>query len=86
MTTMDLDVCMETVEHQTTVPVKWDGRVPTAIFVFHCLDVNMALARMPLNVTVMKDGKEHTVIFLAVAIVPMDNVLHPMNVSAIMDG
>jgi hypothetical protein len=46
----------------------------------------MVHARMPLNVTALKDGKEHTVTSPVVATAPMANVSHPMNVSAIMDG
>ena len=86
VTTMDWDVYMETVGHQTSVLVKLDGRVLIAIFVFRCQDVIMDLARMLLNATVMKDGKEHIVTFPAAITAPMANASLPMNVSAIMDG
>jgi hypothetical protein len=83
---MDLDVCTETAELQTTVPVKLVGRVPIAMFVFHCQVVTMGLVRMLLIVTVKKDGKEPTATSLAATTAPMANVLLPMNVSAITDG
>jgi hypothetical protein len=46
----------------------------------------MVHATMLLNVTVRRDGKEHTVTSPAAATAPMANVLHPMNVSATTDG
>ncbi len=86
VTTMDWDVFMETAGHQTTVLVKLDGRVQIAMFAFHCQGVIMGLARMLLNATVMKDGKEHTVTSPVATTAPMANASHPMNVSATMDG
>ena len=74
VTTMDWDVFTETVELQTTAPVKLDGKVPIAMFVFRCQAVNMALVRMLLNATAMKGGKEHTVTSQAATTAPMDNV------------
>ena len=83
---MDWDVCTETVGHLTTAPVKLDGRVQIAIFVFPCLDVIVVLVRMLLNAIAMKDGKEHIVTFPVATTAPTANVSLPMNVSAIMDG
>ena len=84
--TMDWDVYMEIAGLQTTAHVKLDGRVPIAMFVFHCQDVIMALVQMPLNATVMKGGKEPTVTSPVATTAPMANASHPMNVSATMDG
>ena len=86
MTTITKDVSMEIAEHQTTVLVRLAGRAQTVIFVFHCLDVSTDLATMPLNATAMKDGREPTVTFPAVATALMDTAFHPMSVSATTDG
>ena len=83
---MDWDAFMETVEHQTTVPAKLDGKDRIAIFVFHCQDVNKGLVRMLSSAIVMRDGREHTATFPAAPIALTVNVSHPMNVFAIMDG
>ena len=83
---MDWDVCMENAGHLTSAPAKSDGRVQIAMFAFHCQDVIKALVRMRLNAIAMKGGKEHIATSRAATTAPMANVLHPMNVSAIMDG
>ena len=83
---MGLAVSMETAEHPTTVHVRLDGRGLAVTFVYHCLGVNMELARMLLNATAMRAGKVLTVTFLAVTTALMESALLPMNVSASMDG
>ena len=80
------DVSMEIAEHQTIVLVRLAGRDPTAMFVFHSLDVSTDLARMHLNATVKKDGREPTVIFLVVTTALMDIAFHQTNVFATVDG
>ena len=77
---------MENAEHLTSVPVRLAGRVPTVTFVSRCQDVLMVPVQMHLNVTAMRDGREHTVTFPAATTAPMDNVSLQMNVSAAMDG
>ena len=77
---------MENAGPLTSVPVRLAGRVPIVMFVSHCLDVLMDHVQMHLNVTVMRDGREHTVTFPAATTAPMDNVSLQMNVSAAMDG
>jgi len=83
---MVLDVFTESAGHQTSVPVRLAGRVPTVMFVSHCLVVTMDHVQMHLNVTVMRAGKEHIVTFPAAKTAPMENVSLQMNVSAAMDG
>ena len=77
---------MESVEHQTTVHVKLDGRDPTATFVFLYQVVIMELATMHLTATVKLAGKEHSVTSPAVKTAPMDSVSLLMNVSVQTDG
>ena len=72
--------------HQTTAPVKLDGKDPTATFVFLYQVVIMGLATMLLTATVKLAGKEHSVTSPAVKTAPMDSASHPMNVSAQMGG
>ena len=80
------DVSMEIAEHQTIVLVRLDGRDPTAMFVYRCLDVSMDHARMHLNAIVKKDGRGPIVIFLVVTTAPMDIAFHPTSVYVIVDG
>ena len=77
---------MENAGHLTSVPVRLAGRVPIVMFVSHCQDVLMVHVQMHLNVTAMRDGREHTVTFPAATTAPMDNASLQMNVSAAMDG
>jgi len=69
---MELVASMENAELPITVPVKLDGKVPTAISVFHCLDVIMVPVEKHLNATAMKDGREPIVTFPAAITVLME--------------
>ena len=77
---------MEIAEHQTIVLVRLDGRDPTAMCVYPCLDVSMDHVRMHLNAIVKKDGRGPIVIFLVVTTAPMDIVFHPTSVYVTVDG
>ena len=80
------DVSMEIAEHQTIVLVRLDGRDPTAMCVYPCLDVSMDHVRMHLNAIVKKDGRGPIVIFLVVTTAPMDIAFHPTSVYVTVDG
>ena len=83
---MNWDVSRVSVAHPTIVLARLAGKDPTAIFVFHCLDVSTDLAIMLLNVTVKKIGRELIVIFPAATTAQMDIAFHPMNVFVATDG
>lgn len=62
---------MENAELQTTVHAKLDGRVPTAINVFDCLDVITAHVPMHLIAPAKMDGLELIATLLNVKIALM---------------
>lgn len=80
------DVFMVSAGHLTSVPVRLAGKVPTVTFVSLCQVVPMDHVQMHLNVTAMRDGREHTATFPAATTAPMANASLQMNVSAAMAG
>ena len=86
VTTLVWDVSTESVVHQITVPVKLDGKDPTATFVFLYQAAITGLVKMLLTATVRLVGKELSVTSPPAKIAPMGSASHPMNVSAQMGG